>query len=287
MARGRMLNRTVCASLKFQQLPDDTARLLATWLISHLDKAGVFYADPTMVRSLIFPRRTDISVEQVASYLRAMADVGLIYLFEAQGETWQCWPGFADNQVGLRADRETTSYPSPPGEQAAADPEEIRNDAGSDPEPIRNDAGKMPAEEKLKEVKVEKNRREDPESGAPERAPDARAPPSTFGEWQQLLRDSSNKIAVVRRMAELLYPGLDPPSYSYVGRVARQVGGAGRLADLLWQHSTRPPTGDLMAYILAVARRRAEPEDRTSREARRRYASEFTVPIGGEDGQVD
>ena len=55
-------------------------------------------------------------------------------------------------------------------------------------------------------------------------------------------------------MIEVLYPNRDLPAYGYLGKVAKQVGGAGRLADLLWQHSTRPPTGDLLAYILAVAK---------------------------------
>jgi len=54
----------------------------------------------------------------------------------------------------------------------------------------------------------------------------------------------------------VLYPNRDPPAYGYLGKVAKKVGGAGRLADLLWQHSTRPPTGDLLAYILAVAKRK-------------------------------
>ena len=55
-------------------------------------------------------------------------------------------------------------------------------------------------------------------------------------------------------MCEVLYPNRVPPAYGYLGKVAKQVGGAGRLADLLWQHSTRPPTGDLLAYIRAVAK---------------------------------
>jgi hypothetical protein len=82
----------------------------------------------------------------------------------------------------------------------------------------------------------------------------AGAPPNTFPEWHDLIRDSKNRPATLRWMIEVLYPGLDPPDYGFIGRVARHVGGAGRLADLLWQHSTRPPTGDVLAYILAVAK---------------------------------
>ena len=78
--------------------------------------------------------------------------------------------------------------------------------------------------------------------------------PSTFAEWYEAVRASDNRYATLRRMIQVLYPNRDPPDYAYIGKVAKRVGGAGRLADLLWQHSTRPPTGDLLAYILAVAK---------------------------------
>jgi len=79
------------------------------------------------------------------------------------------------------------------------------------------------------------------------------ATPSTFPEWQERIKGTRKRAPVLLRMIETLYPGLSPPSYGYINKVAKEVGGAGRLADLLWQHSTRPPTGDLMAYIRKVA----------------------------------
>lgn len=78
--------------------------------------------------------------------------------------------------------------------------------------------------------------------------------PATFAEWYEAVRASDNRYATLRWMVKVLYPNRDPPDYAYIGKVAKQVGGAGRLADLLWQHSTRPPTGDLLAYIQAVAK---------------------------------
>lgn len=113
MARGRMLNKSVSASKKFHLLPDDTCRLLATWTIAHLDINGVFYADPVMVKSLIFPRRGDVNIEQIELYIEAMQRIGLIILFEADGQLWQYWPGFADNQANLRTDREKSDFPAP------------------------------------------------------------------------------------------------------------------------------------------------------------------------------
>lgn len=87
----------------------------------------------------------------------------------------------------------------------------------------------------------------------------AGAPIVTFTDWQQRITKAKNWPAELQKMCKALYPGLDPPDYSYIGRVAKKVGGAGRLADLLWQHSTRPPTGDLLAYIQGVAKRATGP----------------------------
>jgi hypothetical protein len=146
-----MLNKSISASVKFDLLPDDTCRLMASWMIAHLDKNGVFYGDPAMVKSYVFPLRVDITIEQVEHYLSEMERVGLIYLFEVRGRLWQCWPGFEDNQIGLRANREGTEYPEPPEAEleegqpdAGSLPEVPKSDDGNLPEDSRNDAGSLP-----------------------------------------------------------------------------------------------------------------------------------------------
>lgn len=114
MAIGRMLNRKVSLSVAMHALPDDTARLLATWMLPQLDLNGVFYADPAVVRSLVFPMRPEVSIDAVSRILDAMEAAGLIVRFEALGRRWLSWPGFAENQPGLRQDRERTDFPEPP-----------------------------------------------------------------------------------------------------------------------------------------------------------------------------
>jgi len=237
MARGRMLNQTVSASLKFQQLPNDTCRLLATWIIPYLDLNGVYYADPTMVKSAVFPRRADITPEMVAGYLDAIEGIGLIVRFEAKGDLWQWWPGFAGNQVGLRRDRESTNYPLPP-----------RQNGGEPTAPIPPVDGPKPAEGKGTEV----NGTELP-TGA-----DAPPPiPNTFQEWEEALNTYSNHPALLKRMIDIYYPGLDPPpTYGEIGAIAKKMGrgrnGYHRLMDLAWKQSASPPKGDLLPYLLRV-----------------------------------
>lgn len=114
MAKGRMLNRETSLSLKLNALVNDTARLLATWTIPHLDKNGVFHADAQVVRSLVFPLRQDLNTQEVAAMLDDMERVGLIRRFCAAGRMWQVWPGFEHNQPYLRRDKEKTDFPPPP-----------------------------------------------------------------------------------------------------------------------------------------------------------------------------
>lgn len=134
MARGRMLNKSVSLSQKFAELPDDTCRLLATWTIAYLDYRGVFYADAAIVRSQVMPLNDTITNAKVNEYIQAMVAVGLIKIFEHKGRKWQFWPGFSENQVGLRIDREGTEFPPPPADFAeeTQQPQQQSQDTPSD-----------------------------------------------------------------------------------------------------------------------------------------------------------
>jgi len=167
MARGRLLNKSVSASLKFHLLPDDTCRLMATWIIAHLDKNGVFYADPGMVRSIVFPRRTDISIEQITTYLDAIEKIGLMYRFEAKGDLWQCWPGFDDNQPALNKERESSDYPEPPSlpiDEEIHDgqnQELLQSESGVTPDLLQSESGVTPAQYNIIQSNLIKDHHQD------------------------------------------------------------------------------------------------------------------------------
>jgi hypothetical protein len=104
-----------------------------------------------------------------------------------------------------------------------------------------------------------------------------RTPTASFQDWHRQVETAENRPAALRAMFEALYPGRDPPSFAYLGKVAKAVGGAGRLAELLWEHSTKPPTGDVLAYIQAAVKKskRAPPDaPQTPEERRKKYASQ-------------
>ena len=112
------------------------------------------------------------------------------------------------------------------------------------------------------EERIEDKRTEEkPESGA--KPPSATADisiPSSLPGWLARIKDSGNKPAELVAMFQALYPtAIDVPSFSYMGKVARQLH-AGRLAEMLWQFSAKPPSGDVLAYCLKAAKNGTDSE---------------------------
>lgn len=241
MARGRMLNKSISGSVKFHNLSDDTCRLLATWTIAHLDMRGVFCGDPAMVRSVVFPRRTDVSIEQVERYLCEMEAAGLMWRFQCKGDVWQVWPGFTGEQAGMRADRESSPFPTPPDAQ----PEVECILAGRLPASIRQSSGNVPAQSKVKEVKVI--------HGA-----DAPATPVTFEQWRDGYRSADNKPGYAGYMLTTLYPsyyrGDVKPNYGMLGKLL-SGNDAEYFLGLIHKHSADPPVGDPVKFLAGVLKK--------------------------------
>jgi hypothetical protein len=112
--------------------------------------------------------------------------------------------------------------------------------------------------------------------------------PVSLSGWNDKLRDSKNKQADLLLMFKTLFPdAVDTPDFGYVAKTARAVGGAGRLAELMWQAAARPPSGDVMAYCLRMSKN----EKKVPRGDRSFAASDQSyeglkakyVPVGWED----
>jgi hypothetical protein len=109
MAQGRMIVNAIAADKRINKLSDDTSRLAFTWLITFADCEGRTYGDPAVVRSMLFPRRQDVTIERMEDYIREWALLGLVVWYESDGDIWISFPKFDKNQPGLRKDREAAS----------------------------------------------------------------------------------------------------------------------------------------------------------------------------------
>lgn len=152
MARGRFISKDVCKDKKVNNLRDPWAMLGFTWLITHADVEGRTDGDPELVKSLIFPRQREISVEDVERFIRQWVDAGMIDWYEVDGEKFIQFLNFEKHQVGIRRDKEPVSnIPENPAMKPAT-VESVPNDDGIMAENVRNDDGNSPPEvkEKLK-----------------------------------------------------------------------------------------------------------------------------------------
>ena len=113
MARGRMISKAISLDEKVNALPDDTARLLFTWIIPHLDCEGRLHGDATTIKSIVFPRR-NVSIKKIEKYLKKMEDLKLILRFSVNGNQYLCAPHFEKHQTGLQKSRESQSQIPPP-----------------------------------------------------------------------------------------------------------------------------------------------------------------------------
>jgi hypothetical protein len=146
MARGRFLEKDISLNEKVDKLSDDTARLLYTWLIPHLDYEGKMYADPIVFRSIVVPRR-NISLKKIEKYLKEFEKSGLIFRYFVENNCYLICKNFEKHQPGLRKDRESESQiPPVPADFKA-------KTCSSTPDLIRNNSGVTPAQVKVK-VKV-------------------------------------------------------------------------------------------------------------------------------------
>jgi hypothetical protein len=94
---------------------------------------------------------------------------------------------------------------------------------------------------------------QNPSTDSAPSGPDAPPPlREVFREIHERLGKTKNRQAVLRQAYVNWFGDGDVPDYGRLGAVARQVGGAGRLLELMFQLVPRPPTGDILAYILAA-----------------------------------
>jgi len=112
MARGRFVSKSISLDEKVDALPDDTCRLLFTWLITHLDCEGRMHGDAQTVKSTVFPRRKD-SVGKIEKYLMELESRGIISRYFVNGNQYLCMKNFEKHQPGLRKDKESQSQIPP------------------------------------------------------------------------------------------------------------------------------------------------------------------------------
>ena len=150
MATGRMLKKNISTSRKLSELKSDSARLLYTWLLPHLDIEGRFSANPYVVKGYIVPRLTTMTPEKIEEFLHELSQKKLIILYEVNEDKYLEFTKFSDFQ-SLREDREAKSdIPNP----------KMANNNTNEPTPaeLPQNSRRTPAKDKISKDKISKDK---------------------------------------------------------------------------------------------------------------------------------
>lgn len=141
MAQGRMLKGSIRTSKKVNALSDFQFRVWA-YLITYVDDYGRGSADPELLKGLVFPRRKGVTEAQISEAITALANAGMVNLYNVDGESYLYFPKWDQHQ---RIRTKTSEFPEP-----AADCGESRR--------IAADCGELsPEVEEEGEVEEKKN----------------------------------------------------------------------------------------------------------------------------------
>ena len=151
MADGRMLKKKISLSRRLAALKSDSARLLYTWLLPHLDIEGRFSADPDVIKGQVVPRLNHLTAIKIDELLQDIASQQLIIRYENDGDRFLQLRRFRDEQ-NLRKDREKDSdIPSP-------NKDNIINGLKPVPGKLPDKAGNKPAQVKLSYIKLREDK---------------------------------------------------------------------------------------------------------------------------------
>ena len=149
MARGRFISKEITIDKKVNNLSSPWSMLGFTWLLTHADVNGRTYGDPAVVRSIIFPRRPEVTIDEVEGYIREWSGAGLINWYQVEDDMYIEFPNFAKHQIGLRYDKEAkSSIPRNPATHDPELPEPTPENSGESPENSGESPGKV--EDKVK-----------------------------------------------------------------------------------------------------------------------------------------
>ena len=144
MARGRFISKEITIDKKVNSLSSPWSMLGFTWLLTHADVNGRTYGDPAVVRSIIFPRRPEVTIDEVEGYIREWNDTGLINWYQVEDDMYIEFPNFTKHQVGLRYDKEAkSSIPRNPATPEPELPEPTPEKDGESPENSGQTPGKV------------------------------------------------------------------------------------------------------------------------------------------------
>jgi len=106
---NRIIKESIRTSRKINALSDLQFRVW-TYLLTYVDDYGRGDADPELLKGLVFPRRKGLTEKTISDALAELANIGLISLYEVDGESYLCFPTWGEHQ---RIQQKRSRFPAP------------------------------------------------------------------------------------------------------------------------------------------------------------------------------
>ena len=249
---NRILKDSICTSPNIDRLSRE-AEVFFYRLIVQCDDFGRMDARYSILRARCYPLQLDaVNEKLIAKWLAELVGAELVMLYTVDGQSYlqmRTW----DRHQQVRAKR--SKYPDMQSSDINCN-QVIANVPVIQSNPIDTN---VPAEA----------------------VPTALAPLSEqFALLVQELKTTNNKAAALHHAYVNWFGPNGAPDYGYLGKAAKQVGGAGRLAQLMFELVPRPPVGDVLAYIVAEENARKK---RAAQTGGNREIAEVTFAQNGAD----
>lgn len=111
---NRLLKDSIRTSKSINALTDFQFRLWA-YLITYVDDFGRGRAELDILKGFVFPRRACVSEDTIKAALNGLASIGLIRLYEVDGDAYLCLRHWEEHQ-NRRAT--TSKFPAPPDDDS-------------------------------------------------------------------------------------------------------------------------------------------------------------------------
>lgn len=109
---NRIIKESIRTSRSVNGLTDFQFRLWV-YLITYVDDFGRGSADPELLKGFVFPRRKSVTESTIAKGLTDLAAAGLIHLYTVDGDSYLCFPTWAEHQ---RIQNKKSRFPAPEGD---------------------------------------------------------------------------------------------------------------------------------------------------------------------------
>lgn len=106
---NRIIKDSIRTSKTVNAMTDFQFRLWV-YLITYVDDYGRGSADPELLKGFVFPRRKGVTESTIEKALLDLANSGSILLYDVGGESYFCFPNWADHQ---RIQTKRSKFPAP------------------------------------------------------------------------------------------------------------------------------------------------------------------------------